>query len=63
VPDERCICRLEVIDSVRALLESLMAWNLDSCATVLFVADSPRFADSKLCNVFLLSRALRKSEI
>ncbi|PHH75345.1 hypothetical protein CDD83_4410 [Cordyceps sp. RAO-2017] len=54
----------EVIESPRALLESLMRWNLDSCATVRLVADSPFFVvGSKLLSVRLLSRAFKKSEM
>ena len=41
--DERCNCIDEVIESVRALFDSFMPWNLDSWATVRFVADSPLF--------------------
>lgn len=61
--DDRCICIDEVMDSVRALFESLIKWNLDSWATVRFVADSPRLVGSKLLRVLRLSRAFKKSEM
>jgi hypothetical protein len=61
--EERLSCIEEVIDSVRALFESLIMWNLDSWATVLLVADSPFFVGSNDLSVFLLSRAFRKSEM
>jgi hypothetical protein len=61
--DDRCICIEDVMDSVNALFESFIIWNLDSWATVLFVADSPRFGCSKLFSVFLLSSAFRNSEM
>src|SRR3569833_1710116 len=59
--DDRCTD--EFIDSVKAMLESFISWNLDRCVIVFFVAGSLFFPVSKLCSVFLLSRALRKSEI
>ena len=61
--DDRCICMDDVIDSVKALFDSLIMWNLDSWATVLFVADSPRLVCSKLLRVFLLSSAFKNSEM
>lgn len=62
-PKDPCMCIDEVIESPKALLDSLIMWNLDSWATVLFVTDSPRLADSKLLSVFLLSSAFKNSEI
>lgn len=63
VLEDRCICSEDVMFSDSALLESLIAWNFDSWATVLLVAESPRLAGSKLLSVFLLSKALRNAEI
>jgi hypothetical protein len=59
--DDRCRMFEDDIDSVNALFDSLIDWNLDSCALVLFVDASP--PGSKLCSVFLLSSSLRNSEI
>lgn len=61
--EERCICIDEVIESVSAWFDSFMRWNLESCATVRFVAPSPFLPDSKLLSVFLLSSAFKNSEI
>jgi hypothetical protein len=62
--DDRWRCIEEVIESVRALLDSRISANLESCAAVLLaVLASPFLFGSKLCNVLLLSRAFRNSEM
>jgi hypothetical protein len=62
--DDRCKCMEDVIESVRALFESRMRANLDSWAAVLLAAlASPFLLGSKLCRVFLLSRAFKNSDM
>ena len=61
--DDLCNCMDEVMDSVRAWFDSFIMWNLDSCATVLFVDASPRFAVSKLLSVRLLSKIFKNSDM
>ena len=64
--DERCrfmdeFIADEFIDSVSALLDSRIIWNLESWAVVFLLDASPFFAGSKLCSVFLVSRAFKNS--
>ena len=53
----------DVMESVSWLFASFIIWNLDSCATVRFVADSARLEDSKLFKFFLLSKTFKKSDM
>lgn len=53
----------DVIESVSWLFASFIMWNLESWATVRFVADSALLEDSKLFKFFLFSKALRKSDM
>jgi len=59
--DDRCKSVDEDIDSVRALLDSRIDWNFESWALVRLVEASPE--GSKLCNVFLLSKSFKNSDI
>lgn len=59
--DDRCNIVDDDMDSVKALLDSLIDWNRESCALVRLADAEPEV--SKLCKVFLLSSSFKNSEM